>query len=326
MAEKIQLTDINIDGTVYGLGMLPEDLYEELGMSKERFAELLSRDFYCPLLTESPDASTLTYTDTDGSVNHFVRGQFCLAPDGGLYYFYQFMGTEDGVAVWIKHARKVSDLTNDSGFITSANLTHLAVKTDVESELNKKQDVIADLADIRSGAAKGSTALQSYTEKYQGTVEAVGTSNVLDDVNGSRNVKDAKDLESGQLIYFNGHAKATYLSDGRTVEDCVLLQDKETSFLTGRNAVTSVSSIPVTKRLVVAEISSDGTLSMSDVPEGGHEIHILIHNVGSSPIVVGLPVSGGYVNMAGEELSIDPSMWAEVNVISDGSLMYIRGI
>ena len=36
-----------------------------------------------------------------------------------------------------------------------------------------------------------------------------------------RKVKDAKDLSSNELIYFKGHAKATYMSDGRTVEDAI---------------------------------------------------------------------------------------------------------
>lgn len=36
-----------------------------------------------------------------------------------------------------------------------------------------------------------------------------------------RKVKDAKDLNSNELIYFKGHAKATYMSDGSTVEDAI---------------------------------------------------------------------------------------------------------
>lgn len=36
-----------------------------------------------------------------------------------------------------------------------------------------------------------------------------------------RKVKDAKDLSSNELIYFKGHAKATYMSDGSTVEDAL---------------------------------------------------------------------------------------------------------
>ena len=47
----------------------------------------------------------------------------------------------------------------------------------------------------------------------------------------TRNIKDAKDLTTNELIYFKGHAKATYLSDGRTVEDAILagISSPETS-------------------------------------------------------------------------------------------------
>ena len=39
-----------------------------------------------------------------------------------------------------------------------------------------------DIDAIRSGASKGETALQSYTEQYKGTVEAVSTTETIDDV------------------------------------------------------------------------------------------------------------------------------------------------
>ena len=37
----------------------------------------------------------------------------------------------------------------------------------------------------------------------------------------TRKIKDAKDLSTNELIYFKGHAKATYMSDGRNVEDAI---------------------------------------------------------------------------------------------------------
>lgn len=36
-----------------------------------------------------------------------------------------------------------------------------------------------------------------------------------------RKIKDAKDLSTNELIYFKGHAQATYMSDGRTVEEVI---------------------------------------------------------------------------------------------------------
>ena len=37
----------------------------------------------------------------------------------------------------------------------------------------------------------------------------------------ARQIKDAKDLSTNELIYFKGHAQATYMSDGRTVEEAI---------------------------------------------------------------------------------------------------------
>ena len=37
----------------------------------------------------------------------------------------------------------------------------------------------------------------------------------------TRKIKDAKDLSTNELIYFKSHAQATYMSDGRTVEEAV---------------------------------------------------------------------------------------------------------
>jgi hypothetical protein len=37
----------------------------------------------------------------------------------------------------------------------------------------------------------------------------------------TRQIKDAKDLSTGNLIYFKGHAQATFMSDGRNVEDAI---------------------------------------------------------------------------------------------------------
>ncbi len=37
----------------------------------------------------------------------------------------------------------------------------------------------------------------------------------------TRKVKDAIDISTNEPIYFLGHAKATYMSDGTTVEDAI---------------------------------------------------------------------------------------------------------
>ena len=37
----------------------------------------------------------------------------------------------------------------------------------------------------------------------------------------TRKIKDAKDLSTNEFIFFKGHAKATFMSDGRSVEDAI---------------------------------------------------------------------------------------------------------
>lgn len=58
-----------------------------------------------------------------------------------------------------------------SEYVTETELSGkgYATTSSMNTELAKKQDTISDLAAIRSGAALGATALQSYTEKYTGT-------------------------------------------------------------------------------------------------------------------------------------------------------------
>lgn len=126
----------------------------------------------------------------------------------------------------------------------------------IEQQIAEKQDVISDLATIREGAAKGATAIQEHQDLsgkqdklVSGTnIKTINGQDVLgegdivieggnseanvgavetDDFVVERKVKDAKDLETGEKIYFKGHAKATYMSGGNTVEDEFGLHQKK---------------------------------------------------------------------------------------------------
>ena len=79
MAKEIEY--ININGEAYEISKI----YEKMGLTYKRFVELLERDFYCPTLSAEPTSTTLTYTDTDGSTNHFQVGQPCRWLEGNTY-------------------------------------------------------------------------------------------------------------------------------------------------------------------------------------------------------------------------------------------------
>ena len=90
----------------------------------------------------------------------------------------------------------------------------------------------------------------------------------------TRKIKDAKDLSTNELIYFKGHAKATYMSDGSTVEDRIKLIDD--AIAEGGNSgsgveiVESVSDLnPNAPAGTVACVATQGTgsvMSFRDLP------------------------------------------------------------
>lgn len=142
------------------IGSRLEDICKELGISEDRFIEILSRDAYCPTLSDAPTSSTLTYIDTDGSTNHFHIGQLCRWAEGSDYRLAVCKNVTQTSVAWHILPTKVSELTNDAGYLTShQDISHLATKT----ELEKKQDIISDLDEIRS---KAKNALQEVPSGY----------------------------------------------------------------------------------------------------------------------------------------------------------------
>lgn len=78
--------------------------------------------------------------------------------------------------------------------LTGEGVTHEVVFVE---DLEGKQDVISDLETIRSGAAKGATALQSYTEQYKGTITGVSANGTSVATSGVANIPAATTSKYG---------------------------------------------------------------------------------------------------------------------------------
>lgn len=87
---------------------------------------------------------------------------------------------------------------------------------------------------------------------------------------------------------------------------------------------TSVVSVPIDYKIIKCTISAAASFTLASVPPAGREIHVLVYNSGSADVVVSLPVASPYVNFSGDSLTIPAGGYAEINVISDGSIMFIR--
>lgn len=74
----------------------------------------------------------------------------------------------------------------------------------------------------------------------------------------SRKIKDAKDLSTNELIYFKGHAKATYMSDGTTVEDVINnINVSGGTSVTIDSSMSSTSTNPVQNNVIKSYIDSN---------------------------------------------------------------------
>lgn len=102
----------------------------------------------------------------------------------------------------------------------------------------------------------------------------------------TRKIKDAKDLSTNELIYFKGHAQATYMSDGRTVEEAV-------SGMSGGSGGTIDTSNLATKDELAQKqdiISDIDTIRTNAANYKGTVTSVKVDNVSKSP-------SSGVVNL-----------------------------
>ena len=198
-----------------------------------------------------------------------------------------------------------SELT--SGLAGKANTTHthtVSQITDLGTTLSKYATTTALTEGLAGKANKSHTHAISDVTNLQNTLNNKAA------VTHTHTVSQITDLNLGNY--------ATKASVSQAISDA--------TFNNGHNAVSSVSGIPVSKRLVIATISNDGSFTLASTPADGREIHVIVHNTSGSDIEITMPSGSNYVKMSGDTLTVAGSSYADINVISDGTKMYIRAL
>lgn len=122
-------------------------------------------------------------------------------------------------------------------------------KSTIDKKITDKQDAITDLESIRQGAAKGATALQSYTEQYKGTVTGVK-------ING-----ETKNPSSGVVVlgYINKQL-STSTSSSMALSPNIYYRNTSTALSTLTITLDSVSNNNIINEYFVEfTTSSSGT-------------------------------------------------------------------
>lgn len=116
-----------------------------------------------------------------------------------------------------------------------------------------------------------------------------------------------------------------YISAFQNVSDAMDYLANDLLYYSGHNSVTSLNSVPLNKRLVIATLSNNDTLSLGGLGiSDGRELEIIVHNTSSNDITISMPNSGGFVNQSGEVLTVKGNTYADINILSDGTNFYIR--
>ena len=149
-----------------------------------------------------------------------------------------------------------------------------------------------------SGAVSGS-GTTAITTAYAGTVPTTKGGTGLTSIG-----------TAGQYLAVNS---------GATALEWVTNRDK------GSNTVSTLASVPITKRLVYA-VTPATTLSLASGLSAGNELHIIVYNSSASAITQTLPNTGNFISLSGTSISIPANGTIEINIVavSDNSNYFLR--
>ena len=84
-----------------------------------------------------------------------------------------------------------------------------------------------------------------------------------------------------------------------------------------------MTSLPISKRLVYATVTSATSLSLSSALEIGDELHIVVYNSSASAVTQVLPNTGAFVSMSSSSILIPAAGYVEINIICHATGSYI---
>ena len=165
-------------------------------------------------------------------------------------------GTSGEGGVTVDVPTRLSELENDSGFVTATKLA---------ADLASKQDTITDLGTIRSGAAKGATALQTVPSTYR-TASAQDTidSGKVDKVTGkglSTNDYTAADKAKVDAIPASPKYTDTVYDDTAVKNRLTAVENKVAGIEAGSGSSFSGSYNDLTDKPTIPDAVTEGTVS-----------------------------------------------------------------
>lgn len=167
------------------------------------------------------------------------------------------------------------------------------------------EGVISKKAYVGTNWARDILRFENSTASIKAVLAGYGSSDSISYIYLGFNIYDGNNLRvysdkvqfGNSIIYHSGNLDPALLN-----------------FLTSQSTVTTLASLPVTKRVIVATVTAATTLSLAATLEVGRELHIKVYNTSGSAITQPLPTSAPF-----ESKKVDGTNISSISIPAGGS-------
>ncbi|MCK9629465.1 MAG: hypothetical protein M0R37_12855 [Bacteroidales bacterium] len=248
-----------------------------------------------------PDPSlAMTFSQASTKVN-IAPGETLAVLFGKIMKWFASFGS----FAWISELA-FSSLTGKPTTISGYGITDAYTKTEIDSKVSSLYKYKGSVANSAALPSTGLTVGDTY--------------NLLD--SGANVAWTGTEWDNLGTVYSEATTSAAGLM---SATDKALVDS-----LTGYNSVTTLASVPITKRVVLATLTTSSTLSLASTLANGREIYIKCLNSSASTITITLPTTSPFESKKPatttdkSSISLPAGTKCEISILAINSVYYIK--
>lgn len=248
-----------------------------------------------------PDPSlAMTFSQASTKVN-IASGETLATLFGKIMKWFASFGS----FAWISELA-FSSLISKPTTISGYGITDAYTKTEIDSKVSSLYKYKGSVANSAALPSTGLTVGDTY--------------NLLD--SGANVAWTGTEWDNLGTVYSEATTSAAGLM---SATDKALVD-----FLSSYNSVTTLTSVPVTKRIVLATLTTNSTLSLASTLANGREIYIKCLNSSASEITITLPTSSPFESKEPasttnkSSISLPAGTRCEISIMAINSVYYIK--
>lgn len=277
-------------------------------------------------------SSSVTFTEAATRVN-INSGESVPTLFGKIKKFFADLGT-----FAYKSSLAYSELTGKPTTISGYGITDAYTKTEVDNKVASVYKFQGSVANYAALPSTGLVAGYVYNAIDTGVNWGwTGTEwDALGAVYSEATTTTAGLMSAADKTKLNGIAtgaevnvQADWNQTSNSADDYIKNKPAIIDFLTGHNAVATLASLPVTKRVVIATLNSASTLSLNGALASGMDLLIKCVNSTAGALTLTLPTTSPFESKKNDgtdisTITLPASGRVEISLVSINSVIYIK--